>query len=704
MTIELSSSVQITETQDSILMMKLDLPGKGANVLSATMFDEIEAALLPWMERDDIKGLILFSGKPKIFVAGANLNEIVAGLDWPDERIIAFCERGRQVMAMFHSTPFVTVAAIHGACVGGGFELALWCDRRIATDDRRTVIGLPEVKLGLIPGWAGTIRVGRLAGIETQLEMVTSAKLLSAADAKKRKLVDEVVAQDDLIDHALATIRLEQESKKFRGDRDQADRPIAAEQIGDPELLIQQQIEKITAPENDICPVAPLIALEHIVRAASLPLEEACRSESIAFAEAWGSEPSFGLLHNFFLSEHNRKNPGWSSDQATANEIQSVGIAGAGVMGSTIALNNLQRRKLVTLFDPQAEQIRKATEYLAGHNVAATIARSPADFANVDLVIESVTESPPLKKKVLADLEKHVAPTATIATNTSAIPVSQLAECLRDPTRFCGIHFCHPQLMSLVELIPAATTSDDTTATALGYIRSLGKMAIVVADRAGFAVNRLLATMLDGAIGLLIDGLTVSQIDTAMREFGFRGGPFEIVDVIGADTCLNAGRAMWDGGLRCMTVSPILPRLVKLGRLGRKSGKGFYQYAAVDAPAQLDPELGPIIAPYQSDPSTDTPTLEAIWFRILAPMVLEADAMLREKLVADPRDIDIATIHGFSFPAHRGGLLFWADRVGLGAINSSLHQLSMTNARFKPSTGMIDNEKNGIRFHPPSVG
>lgn len=654
-----NDAVQITNVSDSILLMTLDMPDKGANILSAEMFDQLEAAIEPHLARNEIEGLILYSGKPKIFVAGADLHAISAGLDWPDERIIAFCERGREVMSKFNQAPFVTVAAIHGACVGGGFELTLWCDCRVATDDRRTRIGLPEVKLGLIPGWAGTVRVARLAGIEPQLELVTSARLLTGVEAKELGLVDAVVAQDNLIDQAVQLIESKNIANAFMHDRKQIDLPLEPVEA---EGLTRKYVERITAPANPLCPVAPLIALEHMLRAASLPIHEAYRSESLAFAEAWGSEPSYGLLHNFFLNDFNKKHPGWSNDSVSARDVNSVGIIGAGVMGVSIAKANLKRKKQVRLFDVDANQSAAAAAQLSPDSPETIQAESLERLGEIDLAIEAVTESASAKLQVLAELEQQVDDRTIIASNTSAIPIGDLAAALKDPARFCGIHFCHPELMSLVELIPATRTSQETIATALGYIRSLGKMAIVVQDRAGFAVNRLLATMLKGAFELLSQGHSISRIDRVMREFGFRGGPFEIVDVIGLDTCVLAGRAMWNAGLRVVTDSPIPARMVKIGRLGRKTGAGFYRYEQPRGLALLDPEVDSLIRPYLRNTTAELGDDEIV-LQILTPMVAEARQMLAEGVVQDARDLDIASIHGFSFPDHQGGLLYWAERA-----------------------------------------
>ena len=525
------TSVSVTQYSDSILLMTLDLPDKGANVLSQQMFDELESAITPWLTRDDIEGLILVSGKPKIFVAGANLNEIQAGLDWPDEKIVEFSRRGRQVMSLFNTAPFTTVAAIHGACVGGGFELALWCDYRVATEDRRTIIGLPEVKLGLIPGWAGTVRVGRLAGIETQLDLVTSAKLISASDAEEAGLVDQVSAEARLIEDAVNLIQT--------SDRDGVLQRRKSLEFPLPEIDVEQLTRKYTKeiarPGNSIYPVAPLIALEHMLRSAKLPMEAACESESKAFAEAWGSEPSYGLLHNFFLSDYAKKLPAEFVAGHAVRDFNSVAVIGLGVMGRAIAkLHQNTENLFLVESDPAIVESVRCQFPSDNIQFVASVGQLP----DVELVIEAIPEVLAQKQALLKDVEKVVGADALIVTNTSAISVTELANSLSHPERFCGMHFCHPTLMQLVEIIPGKATSGQAMAQIVQHIRTLRKLSIVVQDSPGFVVNRLLSCLFQKSIEAVLRGVPVERVDHVMREFGFQVGPFEMLDIIGIDTCV----------------------------------------------------------------------------------------------------------------------------------------------------------------------
>ena len=280
-----------------------------------------------------------------------------------------------------------------------------------------------------------------------------------------------------------------------------------------------------------------------------------------------------------------------------------------------------------------------------------------------------------------------------------------MAKNFPSPDRFCGIHFCHPEVMSLVEVIAGPDSSEQAVADAVGFIRQLGKMPIAINDGAGFVVNRLLAAMLNGALRLLVEGLTISQIDDAMVEFGFKAGPFQIIDIIGADTCMYAGRVMYEHGLNCVSLLPILPRLVKHNRLGRKTLIGFYIYPDHRADSIVDPGLDEIISKYQKpDVAAEVAKLSNvdIALQILAPVVLEATRIIEEEGVNDLRDIELAFIHGLSFPQHRGGLLFWADEVGIDTIVKTLLRLTDDDPRLQPTDLLSAMRQEDRKFYDRS--
>jgi 3-hydroxyacyl-CoA dehydrogenase len=435
-----------------------------------------------------------------------------------------------------------------------------------------------------------------------------------------------------------------------------------------------------------------------------------------------GSPASWGLLNNFFLRDRNKKQPGLVDMSLPPRPITTVGIVGAGLMGRSIAEQCLKYGMSVRLLDANEELAQRVAQSLNQSNAEAVQAGSlnhdgPSaaatcepttdfnSFSGVDLVIETIVENASIKTGVLKKIEAAVGSKTLIASNTSAIPIATLAGTLKSPRNFCGIHFCHPELMALVEVVCGPQTAEQTLADAVGFVRSLKKMAVAMNDGPGFVVNRLLAAMIDEAFRILTaagnSGTGIGEIDAAMREFGFRGGPFEIIDVVGADTCWYAGRTMFEAGSRCVTLSPILPKMVKLGRLGRKTGQGFYQYPDPLGQPVPDPKCHHLIEPYLPSPADSSPKFSApeITTRIVSAMVLEATRILDESLVADFRDIELCVIEGFGFPKHRGGILYWADSVGLETVLQTLQTIATDEPRLQPSERLQSMVRNGENFY-----
>ena len=690
-----NTSVYLEEISSGIIQITLDMPNSSANVLTTGLFEELDNTFAALQKRSDLSGLILYSAKPSIFVAGADLNRIVSTLDWPDENIIKFCEDGRSVMRRLSEMPFVTVAAIHGACVGGGLELTLWCDYRIASNHKRTILGLPEVKLGLVPGWAGTVRLPRIANLESAVDLVTSGRVANAEEALNMGFVDQVVEPEDLVSAAVEIIN----NESFESSQEIRSEVLGiVERAGDIESIRSEYSDRIAANES-IYPYACEIILDHMLLTASDTHNDACHSESLAMAKVYGSPPSYGLLNNFFLGEHNKKNPGHVDTKLADTEFKTIGIVGSGLMGTSIAENCLKSRNNVRLYDASEEALNAAIDTLSPVAKSAGVTcQKIADYAGLadcDLVIESVVEVTEVKKTVLEKIEAAVSKNTIIATNTSAIPLSKLSPVLSRPEQFCGVHFCHPQLMRLVEVVRGESTGDLQMANVVSWVRRLRKMPVVVKDHAGFVVNRLLAAMLDQAFRLYSQGNAIESIDCAMREFGFLGGPFEIVDVIGTEICMYAGREMFDGKVNCVTLSPILPKLVKKGLYGRKSLHGFYRYETIDGKRSWDNEIDDLLIGYREE-NVVPATQNEIVHSICSCMVLEASQILADGVVNHAKDIDICVINGFSFPAHVGGILFWADQAGLENVISTLNELSAYDSKLRPTEllqRMVDDAK-----------
>ena len=414
-----------------------------------------------------------------------------------------------------------------------------------------------------------------------------------------------------------------------------------------------------------------------------------------------------GQGHHQQLIEQNRELSQQASDADGWRPIRSLGIVGAGLMGQSIAARAISHGISVRILDANRIAAETAVQQMSMDSGASkseaevVVATDYDQFANLDLVIESVVETKSVKHSVLAKIESAVDETTFIATNTSAIPVADLATVLKFPKRFGGIHFCHPELMSLVEIISGSETSAAMTASSIGFVNDLGMLPVAIRDTAGFVVNRLLAAMMDQGLRMVAGGVPFPDIDAAMRRFGFAGGPFEIIDVIGCDTCMYAGRTMWEHALACVSLSPMLPRMVKQKRLGRKTLAGFYRYETPAGPALIDPATPEILQPYiisATAAGSDVTSDLSIADQILAAMTLEAFRIIEERIVARPGDVDLCVIEGLSFPTRHGGLLYRADEIGWATICKQLQAMGKGHAKLIPDERLVTfaSENGGI--------
>jgi 3-hydroxyacyl-CoA dehydrogenase/enoyl-CoA hydratase/carnithine racemase len=611
--------------------------------------------------------------------------------------------------------PFVTVTAIAGQCVGGGAELALWCDRRVMASDAKSMFGFPEAKLGLLPGWGGTVRSPRVLGLGNAIELVTGGESIDAKTAQQMGLISDLVPSDKLLEAAVNVIRAEQKSGQWKRDRETWHGPI---DISDTELgfLGATASAVIQGATGGRYP-APQAALELMLGAAALDADAAGAEESKAMADLFGTPVNRALINIFFLTDRNKKDPGVEGRDVKPAKIKSVGVIGSGIMGQGISAATLKRNIPVTLSDAISEALaggiqkilaevsydkeKKGPDAEKAMQMASLLnpATVDAELATCDLVIEAIVENPEAKKELYAKLEPQLAPTAILASNTSTIPITKLAEGLKHPERFCGIHFFNPvRRMPLVEVIRGAKTSDETVATAVAYAKFIGKSPIVVNDGPGFLVNRLLLPYMNEALELIADGAPIKAVEKAAKEFGMPMGPITLYDVVGLDTAYYAGRVMHEAFPDRTAASPILPALVKAGRLGQKSGSGFYAYKdKKGGRGTPDPALDELIKPHIR--KQETFSSEQITARLFLPMVLEATRILEAKVVRDVRDVDLGLIFGVGFPPFKGGLLFWADTLGPAKIVEMLKPLESLGTRAQPTPMLLELAKSGKKFY-----
>lgn len=707
------STVTLAFPEPDLAVLTLDTPDKGANVLSRSVLDELEHAFDELMAHKGLAGLVIRSTKPGIFVAGADIREFAASQDIKRDEVIEFATRGRKLFARLSACPFVTVAAIDGLCLGGGAELAIWCDRRLMSDSPKAQFGFPEVKLGMFPGWGGTARTPRIVGLYNAVEMVTSGEAIDGRSAALMGLATDVVPSALLDTAARQLVRDEQRTGQYLRDRQRWSKPIAMDEteltfLGATASAYIQQQTKGHYP-------APLAALELMLGTSQADLETACQQEAEGFAELFGTPINRALINVFLLTDRNKKDPGVASGVRPA-DIRSVGVVGAGIMGSGITAACVKRELPVAITDANAAAlaggVRKALEEVSynkatrGPDAQKMLKFAPlvnattldAELAGADLVIEAIIEKPQAKQELYTRLEPQLRPDAILASNTSAISITELASGLKRPERFLGIHFFNPvRQMPLVEVIRGARTGDEAVATAVAFAKSVGKSPIVVEDGPGFLVNRLLLPYMNEALELVREGIDPRRVESAAKAFGMPMGPLTLYDVVGLDTALAAGEVMHRAFPDRVVQSPVLAAMVKAGRLGQKTGRGFYAYKDKQGKGQPDRTLAEVLTPLIQGKTKWSD--EQLIDRMFLPMVVEASRILDEKKVRDPRDVDLGLIFGIGFPPFLGGLLFWADQQGIKNIVERLAAYQSLGPRYVPTPRMREMAATGGRFY-----
>lgn len=698
-----------------IVTLRITVPGRRQNVLDGPFLEELSSRLDELDAAAPPRGVVLRSGRPGSFFAGADLDRIERLLDADADAIERGSAAVRGLFARLGVRPWPTVALIEGVCLGGGLELALACDFRVAVSSPATRLGFPEVKLGLLPGWGGTVRLPRLLGPGPAIEWIASGETFTADAAAAAGVVDASLPGDvapaaatRLIDRAIEGGLHVERRRALAAPRwlDEAERRFL-------EDTVSAVIRGRTA---DHYPAPPAI-LEAVLEGCAAPLEEAGAIEGRMLGRLAGTPVARHLVRVFRIGERNRIDNGVGPGATVAIPFERPAVVGAGIMGAGIAAAHLRADIPMTLYDVAPQVLARAVPEIlveaagpgadparltrvAGRLQTATRAVA---LSGADLVVESVLERTDVKRRVLAEIESIVAADTVIATNTSTNPITRLGESLRDPTRFCGMHFFNPvRRMMLVEVVRGPQTSDMTVARAVAHAKRLGKCPIVVRDSPGFLVNRMLMPYLHEAVEMLREGIGLRRIDGAARAFGMPLGPLELYDLIGLDTAFYAGLVLAEAYADRIEPSPVVPAMVKSGRLGRKSAGGFYRYERGGAGAKAgfpDDGVASVVAPYAL-PSRGVPGEDAatITDRLLLPMVLEATLVLDEGIVRDSRDIDIAVIHALGFPPFRGGLLAWADSLGADAILERLAALADLGARMRPTPMLEALARSGGRF------
>ena len=691
---------------DHICVLTFDRPDSGANIFDAATLDDLNEHLDAVEKDASLRGLIIASAKKSIFVAGADLKTLLQAAKTGEMR--GFIERGQQVFNRLADLKIPTVAAIHGASAGGGYEVALACDYRVASDDPATRIGLPETSLGLLPAWGGCTRLPRLIGAAKAAEVILKGKLYSAQEALKVGLVDEIAPRDQLLDRARQ--KLSAGKRKMEG--------------GAPSTPGSQEL----APPKQSGNPALERAYEIVNKTLSISPDESLRLELNGIAELGKTESTQNLIRNFFLAEKYKK----GTSRTPPEKIVHAAVIGAGVMGSGIAQWLSSRGVTVILRDVAREQINRGlaniekvyadavkrglmSEEKAKQGRARICgSTAPMELRDVQFVIEATSEKIEIKKEVFRELAMEAGPKTIVATNTSALPVSELADMTVSPEHVIGLHFFNPvSRMKLVEVVIAKQTSDETRDRSLSFVRQIGKLPVVVRDSPGFLVNRVLFPYLLEAAELFESGVDAEQIDRALVEWGMPMGPLRLIDEIGVDITIDIGNTLEKAYGQRDHVAAVLLWLRDQQMLGRKTGAGFYKYegrsqtpndsllqwrrgSAVAGGADPGSGQGDTAAQPASPPPATT---EELTHRLMFLMVNEAARCVEEGVVDSPEDADYGMILGTGFAPFRGGPLRFAEHFGLKEIVEELERLARTEKKFTPCEILKKHARDGTKFY-----
>ena len=704
------------ERVGAVAVITFDLPGESINKFSRPVKDEF-VAVLDALERDPAVGAaVLLSGKPDTFIAGADIEEFLA---WTTAfQAEAASKEGHQLLDRLERARVPMVAAIHGACLGGGLETALACAYRIASDHEKTVLALPEIQLGLIPGAGGTQRLPHVVGLQAALDMILTGRNVRAKKALQMGLVHEMVHPAILrrvaLERATALAAGTLRRKSSGRERSLVDFALEGNPLGR-SVVLKKAGEMALAKSKGHYPAIP--AALAAVAAAYGSRTAGFATEARLFGELAASPVCRELIFLFFATTALKKDPGVAAVPAVVPPIESLGVLGAGFMGAGITTVAVQQGVPVRLKDASLERVGKGLaavrSVLAERLKKRQVTRQQLDdqlllaggtvdytgFGHVDLVIEAVFEDLAVKHQVVRELEAVLDEGAIVASNTSTIPIARIAEVSRRPERVLGMHFFSPvHKMPLLEVIVTPTTRDDVTAAAVAFGKRLGKTVIVVRDAPGFYVNRILNPYLNEAGRLLDAGCAVDALDAAVVADGFPVGPITLLDEVGLDVAGKVAPIFHEAFGERMAPPASLRAVVEAGRLGRKGKSGFYLYDAEGARGGVDPS---VYALFPTGAQRTAVEPSEITERLTCAILGEAARCLEEGIIRSPRDGDVGAVFGFGYPPFRGGPFRTIDAMGAGALVTRLEKLNdRFPGRFVPAEILVHMARRGERFYP----
>lgn len=694
----MNSALHLQVRDDGLATLIFDLPGKKVNVFTLQVLEEFQALLQDLPSQRDIKALLLLSGKPATFIAGFDVEEI-AGVT--DPRAAEEGSRiGHRLFDAWSRLPFATVVAVQGTCLGGGTELSLASDYIVISDRPDIRIGLPEVRLGIVPAWGGCSRLPRRVGLTAAFDVILAGKAINPRKAFKIGLVDALLPNAGFLHYARDfAMQIMAGTKPKTRPRDLKSKLLDGNPLGRG-IAFKQARKQVMAKTGGHYP-APLRAIEVMEVAVTKGLEAGLEAEARATAELAVSPVSKNLVHVFRLME-GAKN---QTLPAAPHDVRTTAVLGAGVMGGGIAQLIADRVDLpVRLKDVALEPLGSGLAHAAGlfKKQVQRKRSSPAEakrkmnllqptldysgFQRTDLVIEAVVERLDIKQKVFADVASRAPEDAVLASNTSSLSIDLIGRDTPHPERVVGMHFFNPvHRMPLVEVVRGDATGDEAVSTVVEFSRRLGKTPVIVGDGPGFLVNRLLGFYMTEALWLLNEGHRIEAIDGAMIDWGMPLGPLGLIDEVGTDVAVKVAHILGSAFGDRLPLPEWVDRIAESDRLGTKSGRGIYRYSG-RLRREPDPstyELLGLVQPNRGAAATDMVD------RLVLPMVNEAARCLEEGIATCAGDVDLAMIMGTGFPPFRGGLCRWADRQGLAEIVSLLQELAtQVGDRYRPSRAL----------------
>ncbi len=707
-------SIRVQTVEEGIYDVVFDRENDAINKFDQATLDELRQAVTKLAEVDQLRGVI-FSSTKDAFIVGADINEFTQMFSVSEDEIYQHILGLNDIFNAIEDLPCPTVVAINGMALGGGFELCLSADYRVMADSAQ--VGLPEVKLGINPGWGGTFRLPRLIGVDNANEWICSGSHKLADAALQDGAVDAVVSAGQVTTAALDLVkRCIAGEIDYRARRTEKSSPVKLNPI---EMTMAFESAKgvIGAKAGPHYP-APMQAIKTMQKAVMLDRAGAIEVEARAFAKLARTEVTSALVGLFLKDQFVKKTAKrYTKD---SSPVSLAAVLGAGIMGGGVAYQSASKGTPILMKDINEPALQlgldEATKLLAGQlkrgridtqQMAQTLTRitptlSYGDFGRADLVVEAVVENVKVKKAVLAEAEQALKDGAILTSNTSTISITELATALKKPENFCGMHFFNPvHRMPLVEVIRGEKTGDAAIARTVAYAQAMGKTPIVVNDCPGFLVNRVLFPYFGGFSSLVSDGADFQQIDRVMEKFGWPMGPAYLLDVVGIDTAHHADAVMAEGFPDRMSHQGenAIDRMFVLERFGQKNSKGFYRYE-FDKKGKLQKLGDDSVADLLKDVTGEIKQFgdEEIIERMMIPLCIETVRCIEENIVATPAEADMALIYGIGFPPFRGGALHYLDQMGLEQFCNMAEKYQQLGPLYHPTENMKSMAANGAKF------